>query len=206
MVTAIVGLAGLSVRYRGQANHAGTTPMRMRRDALVGAAHAILALRGHVAQRAGAVATVGKIVAYPGGTNVVPGAVGVHHRPAVAPTSEELSSSLCGWARDELGRIAARESLELEIAEMHSAPALAMAPAIVDALERAAADEGATPMRMPSGAGHDAMVIGRHVPAAMIFVPSAGGVSHNPAEHTTPDQCDLGACASWRARPQTDPW
>jgi acetylornithine deacetylase/succinyl-diaminopimelate desuccinylase-like protein len=61
-------------------------------------------------------------------------------------------------------------------------------------------------MRMPSGAGHDAMVIGRHVPAGMLFVPSAGGVSHNPAEHTTPDQCDLGARVLARALVQADSW
>jgi hydantoinase/carbamoylase family amidase len=204
VVTAIVGLTGMSVRYRGYANHAGTTPMDMRRDALAGAAHAILALRERVAQRDGAVATVGKIAAYPGGANVVPGTVefSIDLR---SPDNDELQE-LVGWARDELAGIATRESLELEIAETHSAPALAMAPAIVDALERAAAAEGAAAMRMPSGAGHDAMVIGRRVPAGMLFVPSAGGVSHNPAEHTTPEQCDLGARVLARALEEADSW
>ncbi|MGH3112202.1 MAG: M20/M25/M40 family metallo-hydrolase, partial [Gaiellaceae bacterium] len=68
-----------------------------------------------------------------------------------------------------------------------------------DALEAAAREEGATTLRMPSGAGHDAMVLAHHVPAAMLFVPSRGGISHSPEEFTPPEQCELGARVLARA-------
>jgi acetylornithine deacetylase/succinyl-diaminopimelate desuccinylase-like protein len=98
-----------------------------------------------------------------------------------------------GFVRDTLARIAADEGLGLELEETHRLEPVPLDPELQDVLERAAAQEGATHMRMPSGAGHDAMVLGRHVPAAMLFVPSRGGVSHNPDEYTAPEQCELGA-------------
>jgi acetylornithine deacetylase/succinyl-diaminopimelate desuccinylase-like protein len=66
-------------------------------------------------------------------------------------------------------------------------------PELQDRLERAAREEGASTLRLPSGAGHDAMVLAHHVPAAMLFVPSRGGLSHTPDEFSTPEQCELGA-------------
>jgi acetylornithine deacetylase/succinyl-diaminopimelate desuccinylase-like protein len=76
---------------------------------------------------------------------------------------------------------------------------VALDPALQDTLEAAAVEEGATTLRMPSGAGHDAMVLAHHVPAAMLFVPSRGGLSHTPDEFTPPEQCELGARVLARA-------
>jgi acetylornithine deacetylase/succinyl-diaminopimelate desuccinylase-like protein len=76
---------------------------------------------------------------------------------------------------------------------------LPLAPEIVDVVERAAVKEGATHRRLPSGAGHDAMEVGRHAPTGMLFVPSRRGISHNPAEFTEPEHCELGARVLARA-------
>jgi acetylornithine deacetylase/succinyl-diaminopimelate desuccinylase-like protein len=74
-----------------------------------------------------------------------------------------------------------------------------MDAALVELVERAAVAEGASAQRMPSGAGHDAMVLAAHVPAGMLFVPSRGGVSHSPDEHSSPEHCELGARVLARA-------
>ena len=89
-------------------------------------------------------------------------------------------------------RIAREERLEAELEPTFPLEPLELDPRLVDAVERAAVEEGATSRRMPSGAGHDAMVIGRHVPAAMIFVPSRGGISHSPEEYSSPAEVELG--------------
>jgi acetylornithine deacetylase/succinyl-diaminopimelate desuccinylase-like protein len=89
-------------------------------------------------------------------------------------------------------RVAAEEGLQADLQPTFVLEPLELDPALVDIVERAAAAEGATSMRMPSGAGHDAMLIGRRAPAAMIFVPSRGGISHSPEEYSTPDHVELG--------------
>ena len=191
VVTAITGMFGFRARFLGEANHAGTTPMELRRDALAGGARAVLALRDEARARGDMTANVGVISAEPGGFNVVPGAAEL--------TIEVRSATSDGYARLEplvretLERIAADEGLGLELREMHRKPPVALDPDLQDALEAAAREEGATTVRMPSGAGHDAMVLAHHVPAAMLFVPSRGGVSHSPDEFTPPEQCELGA-------------
>jgi N-carbamoyl-L-amino-acid hydrolase len=93
---------------------------------------------------------------------------------------------------DTVARVAAEESLTYELDPTFSLDPLELDPALVATVERAAAAEGASAMRMASGAGHDAMLVGRHVPAAMLFVPSRGGISHSPAEHSEPGHVELG--------------
>ena len=197
VVTGIVGLLSYRARLTGQANHAGTTPMDARRDALAGAARAVLALREEARAREGMTANVGIIRVEPGGFNVVPGVceftIDVRH---ATPEGFDLVQR---FVRETLERIAAEERLELELAETHRLEPLAMDEGLQRTLERAAELEGASHLRMPSGAGHDAMIVGRHAPAAMLFVPSRGGVSHSPAEHTDPEHCALGARVLGRA-------
>ncbi len=197
VVTSIVGLLGLQVRLEGQANHAGTTPMGLRRDALAGAARAVLELRDLARHTPAVTANVGTIAVEPGGKNVIPGACdfSVDIRAADRATYLTLDEA----ARGILARIAAAESLALTITEIYRLEPVPMATAFVDALERAAELEGASFRRLPSGAGHDAQIIAPHVPAAMLFVPSRGGISHNPAEYTTPEQCALGSRVLARA-------
>ena len=190
VVTSIVGLRGFRVRLRGEANHAGTTPMSLRRDALAGAARIVLELRELARRSEGATANVGRLHVEPGGSNVVPGTTDftVDLR---APTGERLDQ-LAHDVRELVRRVADEEGLEPQLEETFALEPVELDPELVDVVERAAASEGAVSCRMPSGAGHDAMLLGRLVPAAMIFVPSRDGISHSSAEYTSPSQVELG--------------
>jgi acetylornithine deacetylase/succinyl-diaminopimelate desuccinylase-like protein len=115
-----------------------------------------------------------------------------------APDDAALASAEVAATRI-LRRIAAEEGLGFELTELYRLPAAPMDERLLDVLERAAQDERALTVRMPSGAGHDAQVLARHVPAAMLFVPSRGGVSHSPEEYTSPEHCELGALVLARA-------
>jgi allantoate deiminase len=197
IVTGVVGLLGFRVRLVGEANHAGTTPMELRRDALAGTSRAVLALRDEARARDDMTANVGMCTVAPGGFNVIPG-VAEFSVDVRSPTTDGFAR-VERFVRDTLKQIAAEEGLELELAETHRLEPVPLEATLQDVLQRAAEHEGASHMRMPSGAGHDAMVLGRHIPAAMLFVPSRGGVSHNPDEYTAPEQCELGARVLARA-------
>jgi allantoate deiminase len=190
VVTSIVGLRGYRVRLRGQANHAGTTPMPLRRDALAGAARIVLELRELARARENVTANVGKISVAPGGANVVPGLA--DFTIDVRAATPEGVAELERLVEETVTRVAQEEGLAAELEQTFALEPLELDPALVDAVERAAAAEGASARRMPSGAGHDAMVVGRHVPAAMIFVPSRGGISHSPDEYSSPAEVELG--------------
>jgi len=195
IVTGIVGLIGFRARYHGEANHAGTTPMTMRRDAFIGAARAGLALREAALDKGEMTANVGIVDLEPGGFNVVPGVAEFTIDIRSLPHFDELEATV----RRTLEDIGSDEKLDLELDELFRLEPCPLDSGLVDTLERAAEQEGAKHMRMPSGAGHDAMEVGRHVPAGMLFVPSRDGVSHSPEEYTSPDQCDLGARVVARA-------
>jgi allantoate deiminase len=189
VVTSIVGLRGYRVRFLGEPNHAGTTPMDMRRDALAGAARVVLALRDAVRGRDGMTANVGQLSVAPGGANVVPG-LAEFTVDVRAPTAAGMAE-VERLVETAVEQAAAAERLEAELEPSFVLDPLVLEPALVELLERAAQAEGASWRRLPSGAGHDAMVIGRHVPAAMLFVPSLGGVSHSPAEASRPEHLEL---------------
>jgi hydantoinase/carbamoylase family amidase len=191
IVTAITGMLGFRARFLGEANHAGTTPMDKRRDALAGAARAVLALRDEARARDDMTANVGVIRAEPGGFNVIPGVAEITV-DVRSPTPEGFER-IDRFVRDSLAAIAAEESLGLELVETHRKPPVALDAGLQDVLEEAARAEGAKTVRLPSGAGHDAMVLAHHVPAAMLFVPSRHGISHSPEEHTPLELCELGA-------------
>ncbi|HWJ44640.1 MAG TPA: M20 family metallo-hydrolase, partial [Gaiellaceae bacterium] len=190
VVTSIVGLRGYRVRLTGRANHAGTTPMQHRRDALAGAARIALELREAARAREAVTANVGKLTVEPGGANVVPGVADftIDVRATTAAAMVELE----GLVEATVARIAREEGLEPTVERTFALDPLELDPDLVDVVERAAAAAGASSMRMPSGAGHDAMLVGRHVPAAMIFVPSRNGISHSPDEYTAPAHVELG--------------
>ena len=191
IVTGIVGLLGFRAHLTGEANHAGTTPMALRRDALVGAARAVVALRNEARGRDDMTANVGSIAVEPGGSNVVPGAC-EFTIDVRSPTPEGLAHAEA-FVRETLARVAADEQLELELRETYRLAPVPLDPDLQETLARAAELEGASYVRLASGAGHDAMVVAQHVPAAMVFVPSRGGISHSPSEYTPPEQCELGA-------------
>jgi hydantoinase/carbamoylase family amidase len=191
IVTSIVGLHQYRVRLVGEANHAGTTPMARRRDALAGAARIVLALREEALARDGMTANVGRIRVEPAGVNVVPGACEFTVDVRAPDPAGFVAADR--FVRETVALVAAGERLEPELEQTQRVEPLPLFEDLQQTLERAAEAAGASHVRLPSGAGHDAMVIGRHVPAAMLFVPSRGGVSHSPLEHTDPAHCEVGA-------------
>jgi N-carbamoyl-L-amino-acid hydrolase len=197
VVSGIVGVYRQLVVISGQQNHAGTTPFAMRKDAGRAAARAIAGLRELVQAIDGdAVANVGRVRFDPGGPNIVPGQadfdVEVRHlQPAViARIVDEFNGRLHGVCLEEgcTATIEVRSSV---------APA-AMDDSMMAALRRACDSLDRPVGTLWSGAGHDAQVMARHVPAAMLFVPSKGGISHAPAEATSDDHLVLGVRALHR--------
>jgi len=180
VVNRIVGQTRLSVEFAGQANHAGTTPMMMRRDALAGAAEWIAAVEAFGARTEGLAATVGRIAVEPNAANVIPGKarLSLDVRHALDAQREGALEELVAKAE----AIAARRGLSLGYVRQMSEPAVPMDERLtawlIDAVEAA----GFPARTMPSGAGHDAMVMATRMPAAMLFLRSPGGISHHPAE------------------------
>ena len=198
VVSAIVGTAHLEVVVTGRPDHAGTTPMGMRQDALAGAAAMIQAIES-IARSLGApaVATVGKLAVEPDQINVVPGRVvftiDLRHSDLGARRAlEERTRSLCRTIASERG-------LELDILMLQERPPVTMDPELRALLARAAKDAGVTAVELVSGAGHDAQVLAARCKVGMLFVPSVGGRSHCPEERTDPGHLELGARVLVRA-------
>ncbi len=180
VVEAIVGQNRFVVRFVGSANHAGTTPMRLRHDAMAAAAEWIVAVETIATETTGLVATVGKVEVRGGAANVVAGEVtatlDVRH-------AEDRVRSVALEAIEDAARVAAaRRRVEFSWRQTMEQAAVPMSVAWTALLEQAATVADAKPLRMVSGAGHDAMILAQRVEAAMLFVRSPGGVSHNPAE------------------------
>jgi allantoate deiminase len=180
VVTAIVGQTRLTFEFIGHANHAGTTPMRLRHDALAAAAEWIAKVETLALATDGLVATVGKVVVEPNAGNVVPGAVKVSLdvRHAIDSTRKEAIEKLIEGA----DAIAARRSLTVKRTRQMDQPAVPMDERLTSFLADAIEAIGLPVKMMSSGAGHDAMVMAARVPTAMLFLRSPGGISHHPAE------------------------
>ncbi len=192
VVTGIVGSASFQVVFAGEARHAGTTPMDARRDAALGAASFTLAVRETVvADFPGCVATVGSIETEPGSFNVVPGraALRLECRSLDRDGQDALEAALTRCAHAEAERYGLDVTVE-RLARWEPAPT---AEPVRAAIEAAADALGLSHLRLPSGAGHDAQALAAITPSAMIFVPSVGGVSHDPSEHTHWRDCVNGA-------------
>jgi len=196
VVEAIAGQSRLDVTFAGQANHAGTTPMPQRRDALAGAAEWIVMVEQEACAMEGAVATVGRISVSPGASNVVAGTVtaSVDVRHAHDTARHALVSRLLRVAE----QIAAKRCLRVLWNQQLDQPAVAMDAALTEILERAVADSGHAVHRMTSGAGHDAMIVARRMPAAMLFLRSPGGISHHPDETVLPQDVEAALDAGMR--------
>jgi N-carbamoyl-L-amino-acid hydrolase len=193
VVEGIVGIRWWDVTVEGVANHAGTTPMNRRRDALLSAAEFALAVNRVASSRPGRqVATVGKIRAEPGAPNVVPGRVvmSLEIRDLAAPTISDTFDAI----RAEAAKIAQARQTPISFAQIQ----VASEPAPTDErvrriIAKAASSLGLSHQLMPSGAGHDAQDMTHIAPTGMIFVPSVGGVSHSPKEFTSPHDIANGA-------------
>ena len=192
VVEGIVSIDRYEVTVTGVANHAGTTPMADRQDALLAASHLTIAVRQIVTSEPGRqVGTVGRLEVTPNSPNVIPGAV-------------RLTIELRDLSSDKLTRLAERIRLRADEIGRDTKTSVAFAPlshnvsanAAEDAqraIERSAARLGLATQRMPSGAGHDAQMMARLSPMGMIFVPSVRGISHSPLELTHWDDCARGA-------------
>lgn len=181
VVDGIVSIDEYQVEIRGFANHAGTTPMPERRNALLAAAKLIEAVQEEVTKLPGRqVGTVGQLSVSPNAPNVVPGLV--KHSIEFRDLSEETLVRLGDAAKKRAQEIARETNTEITITQTeHLRPALAT-PAIQKQIEAAAAALGLKTMHLPSGAGHDAQNLAQIAPMGMIFVPSVGGISHSPKE------------------------
>lgn len=192
VVEGIVSIDEYEVEIRGFANHAGTTPMPERRNALLAAAKLIEAVQDLVTREPGRqVGTVGQLQVFPNAHNVVPGLV--RHTMELRDLSAEKIARLGDEIERRAQEIARETKTEIQIKKVdHDPPAMAD-PELQKSIEEAAAGLGLKTMRLPSGAGHDAQWVARLAPMGMIFVPSIGGTSHSPKELTTWQDCANGA-------------
>jgi allantoate deiminase len=180
VVEGIAGQTRLNFRFAGQANHAGTTPMKLRRDALAAAAEWMTIVEAVGRKTEGLVATVGKISVAPDAENVIPGVA------EVSLDVRHMSNLIRSHSVQEIARsanaIAGRRGLTVEWVERMSEDSVLMDTLLSSDLLAAVETAGFPARQMPSGAGHDAMIIATRVPAAMLFLRSPGGISHHPAE------------------------
>lgn len=191
VVTGIVGIRRVRVTAHGQADHAGTTPMAMRKDAaavLIRLAHAALERFAALAA-ADTVWNIGIVEVHPGAANVVPAraAMTVEFRDMDAALLERMLGAL-----HELVAQAASGPVAVELQETARIEPAPMDAALGEAIAQASRRHGEEPVSMPSGAGHDAMIMSRVLPSAMLFIPSIGGRSHDIAEDTSEADIVLG--------------
>ena len=197
VVTAIAGATRLAVSLKGFAGHAGTVPMALRRDALVGAAECIVAIETFCKGDDGLVGTVGYIDARPGATNVIPGHVSF--TIDVRSASDANRKLAVADIVRRIEEIAKRRDLVLQADVTHENRTVPCAPWLSSQVSDAIAGEGFRVFTLPSGAGHDGMAMIDVADVAMIFVRCRGGISHNPAEHASLQDVDAGARVMLRA-------
>lgn len=190
VVTNIVGIRRVRIRVTGQPDHAGTTPMDIRRDALVGAARVIDAAHRHASELTGqphyVVATVGRIAITPNATNAVPGSAEM-----MLEVRSDSQAVLDSFPEEVVRSVAAdMTALRLELAcdDVTRARPTDCTPLVMDAVQAATDRLGYASMRLPSGAGHDAVQMARTGPIGMIFIPCLNGRSHCPEEWIDPSQ------------------
>ena len=184
VVTAINGARRLNCRFDGEAGHAGTVPMALRRDALAGAAEWTLAVEQLTRDRDPTlVATVGTLDCRPGAVNVIPGAVSL--TLDIRSPSDASRDALLADLLNAGHQIAARRGLNFSYDTFYDSPATPCDPYLRQALSDACRSVQGRALMLPSGAGHDAMAIAERWPVGMLFVRCAGGVSHHPAESVT---------------------
>jgi allantoate deiminase len=164
--------------------------MSLRRDALTAAAEMMLSIEERARREPDLVATVGRLEAWPGAANVIPGHVqfSIDIR---APVDANRATAIADIG-DRMNAIAAARSVSTSLIKTHEANAFACDAGIIAGLKKAVEAVGVPPWLLPSGAGHDTMAVGKLCPAGMLFVRCKGGVSHNPLESITVEDCAIG--------------
>lgn len=192
VVEGVQGISWTGLTLRGQSCHAGTTPLRLRHDPGVVAARICCYVRDLATEMGGSqVATVGVTNFEPNLVNVVPDVVTM--TVDLRNTDESQLQSAEARFRDFVGRTADAEGVDVESRTLARFEPVDFDRRVVEMVERAARTQGFSSRRLPSGAGHDAQMLARVCPTAMVFVPSVNGISHNVAEFTEPDDLEAGA-------------
>lgn len=188
IVEALVGQTRMQLVFTGQANHAGTTPMHLRHDAMAAAAEWIVAVASYASSHDGVVATVGKLEAFPGAGNVIAGKVtaslDVRHADDAVRHAAVLAMTKGAESAATRHRTQVTANTQLDQA------AVPLDPALTTILQNAAAQAGFPSPMMTSGAGHDAMILAPVIPSAMLFLRSPGGLSHHPDESVLPQDVE----------------
>ncbi len=196
VVSAINGFSRLRVTLRGEAGHAGTVPMKQRRDALAAAAECTLAVERLARAQPGLVGTVGRIEAKPGAINVIPGEV--QFSVDVRSPEDAAREQAVAAVRTEIALISENRKIRFEIETLQELGSSACAHWLMGQLEQAVRAEGLRALRLASGAGHDGMAMKAVADIAMLFVRCKAGVSHNPAEAISPEDAGTGARVLYR--------
>jgi N-carbamoyl-L-amino-acid hydrolase len=202
VVTHIAGIRRLALTFKGQAAHAGTTPLELRQDALVAAARFVLDLRGALESRPQSrelvIATVGEIHVAPNAPNVVPG-----EAKLVVDLRSDASEQLAAWAERIRGlaeqAVAGTKVTLADFRQLSATEPTTCASALTGLLREAAGELGLRQQDIVSGAGHDAAFLAQIAPAAMLFVPSRAGMSHCAEEWTDSGALAKGVAAVLRA-------
>ena len=193
IVTGIAAPERFYVTIRGNADHSGATPMKLRHDALCGASKIILGIEeiASMQEEPPVVGTVGVIEVIPGAMNVIPGAVNLG--VDIRSISKVARNAVVTLIKEFINVVCEKRGLSYTIEPIAQDHPVAMHPAMIREIERAVKEAGIEYMTMPSGAGHDAMHWADVVPTGMIFIPCREGISHNPAEYTEMDDIVTGA-------------
>jgi allantoate deiminase len=194
VVTAIIGQTYLNIEFLGEAGHAGTVPMMLRRDALAGAAEAmVLGERLARETKGEVVATVGRMTVAPGATNVIPANVVIIFD--IRSGSETARAKLADTLKAGVREIADRRHLGLTITSTREVATTPCLPHVQDMLAEAIGALGGEPLRLGSGAGHDGQAMAKLCPIGMLFVRCRGGISHNPMEYASPRDLGMAVAA-----------
>jgi len=196
LVTSIAAPSRFRVIFKGRADHSGTTPMEMRKDALVAAAELIeyvekVCRRYASMEKGRVVGTVGAIKIEPGVINAVPGRAEL--AVDIRSTSARAKARVARLVKERSRAIARQRSIGVEILTLREESPVPLDHNLLQVTRQICQEHGVDYEIMPSGAGHDAMQMAKIAPAAMIFVPSRRGISHNPLEWTAPEDIALGA-------------
>ena len=190
-VTAITGRIGMEVSIKGMANHAGTTPMSNRRDALLAASHLIQAVNTiSTAEEICRVGTVGMVRVSPNAENVIPGQVdiSVEFRDEKLDRIHDAGNRFKGICRD----MAVHRDIDIDVNEIGLASPIPMNSRVREIIQEVSVSLGLKTAPLPSGAGHDAQSMAEITQVGMIFVPSVDGISHSPREYSSPEACADG--------------
>ena len=190
VVTGIAGPVWLRLSLAGEAGHAGTTPMGARRDALAAAAEVVGVIEEEASSTGSTVGTVGQIEARPGGINIIPGLVELSLD--LRDIDEAVRDQVEGRIRERAGEVCERRGVDLSFEELQRLPPAPCSEEIRDVIAAACEKEGIRPYTLPSGAGHDGMHVAELCPMGMIFIRSRDGISHNPKEWSSREDCEAG--------------